>query len=336
MLSKLYAQIRKYVSENFKSYFIFFITFLILTFPLPYYIDAPGGAINIADKITIDKKYQSKGSLNFAYVSELKVTPIMYFLSFFKKDWKIVRKSDVKYDNETIFNMEFRNKMLLEEANDDAVMVAYKALNKYVKIKEEKIYVTYLSSNAQTDLKIGDQILDINGEEVDSKAFLKQKILSYNVGDVLEFSVKNEGKIYKRKATLIEEDGNILIGAMMTTNKTLETDPKLSIKKDQSESGPSGGLMLALAIYDCLTKEDITKGRKIVGTGTIDSNGTVGSIGGVEFKLKGAVKEGADVFLVPAGENYEQAVELKKKRNYKIKIQPVYSFDEALKYLYEA
>ena len=57
----------------------------------------------------------------------------------------------------------------------------------------------------------------------------------------------------------------------------------------------------ALLIYDYLTEEDITKGRTIVGTGTIDENGNVGSIGGVKYKLKGAVKNKAEIFLVPNG-----------------------------------
>ena len=113
----------------------------------------------------------------------------------------------------------------------------------------------------------------------------------------------------------------------------METSPKISLNYKERESGPSGGLMLALAIYNSLTKKDITKGRVIVGTGTIDEDGTVGSIGGVEYKLKGAVKSKASIFLVPNGENYKTAMKLKKKNNYKIKIKGVSTFEEALDFL---
>ena len=65
--------------------------------------------------------------------------------------------------------------------------------------------------------------------------------------------------------------------------------------------------MLTLAIYNSLVDKDITKGKKVVGTGTIEEDGSVGSIGGVKYKLNGAVRQKADVFLVPAGENYEEA-----------------------------
>ena len=77
----------------------------------------------------------------------------------------------------------------------------------------------------------------------------------------------------------------------------------------------------------------LTKGLKISGTGAIDINGDVSSIGGVKYKLRGAVKNKADVFLVPAGENYEEAIKLQKKYNYDIDIVSISNFDEAVKYL---
>ena len=82
-----------------------------------------------------------------------------------------------------------------------------------------------------------------------------------------------------------------------------------------------------------LTNKDITHARKIVGTGTIDSEGNVGEIDGVPFKLKGAVKAHADIFLAPAGKNYDEAIKLAKENNYKIKIYSVSTFDEALNIL---
>ena len=56
----------------------------------------------------------------------------------------------------------------------------------------------------------------------------------------------------------------------------------------------------------------------------------IGSIGGVKFKLAGAVSKKADVFLVPAGENYKEAIKYKKKNNYDIKIIGVSNLEEAI------
>ena len=112
-----------------------------------------------------------------------------------------------------------------------------------------------------------------------------------------------------------------------------DLEPNIEVKTNKRESGPSGGLMLALSIYNKLIDKDITNNLTIVGTGTIDMDGNVGDIGGVEYKLKAAVKEDADLFIVPSGENYDEAIKVKKENNYKIKIIGVSTFDEMLDYL---
>jgi PDZ domain-containing protein len=71
--------------------------------------------------------------------------------------------------------------------------------------------------------------------------------------------------------------------------------------------GPSAGLMFTLGIIDKLTPADLTGGKIIAGTGTIDDAGTVGRIGGIPQKLLGAKAAGAQLFLVPAGNCAEAA-----------------------------
>ena len=91
--------------------------------------------------------------------------------------------------------------------------------------------------------------------------------------------------------------------------------------------------MTTLAIYDALIPEDLTNGLKIAGTGTIESDGSIGEIGGIKYKLAGAVSDDADIFFAPSGENYEEAIELKNKRNYDIEIIEVKTLDDAINYL---
>ncbi|MBI9116100.1 YlbL family protein [Sanguibacter suaedae] len=64
--------------------------------------------------------------------------------------------------------------------------------------------------------------------------------------------------------------------------------------------GPSAGTMFALGIIDRLTEVDEANGEIIAGTGTIDTSGTVGPIGGIQQKLHGALRDGAAWFLAPA------------------------------------
>ncbi len=78
--------------------------------------------------------------------------------------------------------------------------------------------------------------------------------------------------------------------------------------------GPSAGLLFSLGIVDKLDGDgsggDLTGGRTVAGTGTIDPDGTVGAVGGVALKTQAARRDGASVFLVPKAECSDAASEL--------------------------
>lgn len=80
--------------------------------------------------------------------------------------------------------------------------------------------------------------------------------------------------------------------------------------------GPSAGLLFTLGIIDKLNGDgsdgDLTGGRTIAGTGTIDANGEVGAVGGVALKTQAARRDGATVFLVPKDECSDAKSELPK------------------------
>ena len=119
---------------------------------------------------------------------------------------------------------------------------------------------------------------------------------------------------------------------MITPNYDVITDMNIDINMKRNESGSSGGLMLALSLYSKMSGEDLTKGDKIIGTGTIDMEGNVGEIAGVKYKLIGAVKNNAKVFLCPE-ENYSEAINIAKERKYNIDIVSVKTFEDAINYL---
>ena len=151
--------------------------------------------------------------------------------------------------------------------------------------------------------------------------------------DEIKITVIDNQQEYIRTAKMKKLNNRIVIGILISELYDLNTDPNIQFNFDKSETGPSGGLMLSLAIYDYLTNEDIARNRKIVGTGTIDSDGKVGSIGGVKYKLKGAVKNKADIFIVPDGENYEEVMKLVNENNYNIKIIKAITLDNVIEEL---
>lgn len=330
MLNKLYEQIKKYIKENYKYLIFFIVCFFLLIIKLPYYISAPGGLINTSEKI--NNSYKTKGSLNMAYVSEIKGNIPTLLFALINPNWDINKKKEIVTGSESIEDLEFRNNILLKEANNTALLVAYKYSNIDYTVNNRKIYVTYKDDLAQTNLKVKDRITSINNEKVKSKTFLYNKILSHKIGDKVNFNVIRNKKNKQCSAKLINVQNKPKVGIIISELYNIKSNKKIKIKFDKTESGPSGGLMMALSLYSTLNKKDLSKGDIIAGTGTIDEKGKVGEISGVKYKLIGAYKNKAKVFLVPNG-NYKEAIKEKKQRHYKIEIKKVRTFSEALEYL---
>ena len=323
---------RQYLKENYKFILSIILILVVFSIRFPYYIDAPGGITDMSEKIEING-YESEGSFNLAYVKEYRATIPTLIFSLFNKDFKVIKQDDVMLDTEDYESYEMRDKVLMDESISNATYVAYKKANKYIKELSNKIVIIYITETSNTDLKVGDEIIAINNEYVYNKDDVTNIVNKLSVGSKVDIKVKNNNKEYTRYAYIIEEDNNKIIGILISNLKEYETNPKVNVIVDKNESGSSGGLITALSIYDSLVKEDITHGLRIVGTGTIDLDGNIGSIGGVEYKLKSAVKKKADLFIVPLDENYEEALKLKKENNYDIEILGVSTFDEVIDYL---
>ncbi len=333
MFTKVYDKVKEFLNHEWK-FFIFVVVISFITmFEFPYYIDTPGGLLDVSDRIEIKDSYESEGSFNLAYVSELKATIPTLLIAWFHPDWDILKEEEVLYDNETARDLMLRDQLLLQEAIGNATIVGYQKAGKDVEIKEERVYIGYVLEDAKTDLKVGDQILEVNGIKIENKEQLSKLTQTFKANETIKLKTLYDGKEMMRTATLQEVEGRILVGVILTQVSEMKTDPKIEFHFSKSESGPSGGLMTALSIYNMLTEKDLTKGKTIVGTGTIELDGSVGSIGGVKYKLKGAVKKKAEIFFVPSGENYEEAIKLKAKNNYKIEIVSISNIDEAIKYL---
>ncbi len=322
---------KQLIKDNYKYIIILAILAIIFWLPLPYYIDAPGGLTKLNNKVIINNK-KIDGSYNLTYVSEYKASIPLILFSLINKDYDIYKKEDIVLDNETDKEYYERDRLYLEESMSNAVISAYKLANKDVKISNNYLYVGYILDDSNTDLLVGDSIISIDGVKVSTKEEINKLLSKKKSKDKINIKVIHDNKEYNRYAYLKEKKGKILIGIIPIEVFDYKTDPKVQIKSSKSESGGSGGLMLSLTIYDLLVKENLSHGRTIAGTGTIDKNGNVGEIGGVKYKIKGAVKDKADIFFVPK-DNYKEAKKIVDKNKYKLKLVKVNTLKEAIEYL---
>lgn len=332
MINKIYEKIIKFIKENYL--FLIGIIFIIGMFyiELPYVIYKSGGIIGLNDRVKIDREYIEKGSINMSYVTAVKGTPAFVILSHIIPDWDLKKISDISSEGSYDDILEI-GKEYLNEGINNAIISAFREANYPVNITNNYLKVVYISEKSNTDIKKGDIILKVNDLEINDFQEFKNYINSLNENDTVKLLVKNNNKEIERFAKIYkEDDGTLKIGVAFHNICEFTTDIPVKIDMKNNESGSSGGLMMSLQVYNALTDEDITRGLKIVGTGSINSEGQVEEIGGVKYKVLAANKEKADVFFCPK-ENFEEAIDVKNKRNLKMEIVEVETLKDVINYL---
>lgn len=320
-------KIKEFFKNNIKYILILVIVGIIANYPLPYYIEAPGGTIDITNRIDIDGGYVSKGSLNLLYVTEYRGNVMTYLMGLVLPSFDIEKQEERQISNESAQDIYIRNRVMLENSIDNATILAYRHANKTVNITGYNNII--LANYNDNDLKIGDNIISIDDVKVSNLIDIKNELDKKEANQTITISVMRDNKEHSFKVKLDDEKK---LGIIVQTDYEYELDPEINIKFKTSESGSSGGLMLALSIYNAITSEDITHGLKVAGTGTIDIEGNVGEIGGIKYKIMGAVRNKMDLVFVPTA-NYDEAIKVKKEHNYDIDIIKVHTFEEALNYL---
>ncbi len=330
MTNKIYVKTKKFIKENYKFLIVYIILLLLFTIRLDYEIYTPGGLSNLEKRIEVEDGYTSKGSFNLTYVSAKKGTIPFILLSYIIPSWDLISLDESRIENEDYEDILTRGKIDLESVNENAIAVAFENAGVPYEITKNDLTVYFIFESAKTNLKVGDIILSVEGIEIKNADDLTKIFDKKEVGEEVTFKISRNGKKLERKGILYEDDDDRkIIGLYLTQVINVKTDKNIDFNYSGNESGASGGLMSTLEIYNRIVKEDITKGKTIAGTGTINLDGSVGEIGGVKYKLAGAVKKKADLFIVPTG-NYEEALKIKKEMGYKIKLLEAKTFNQVL------
>ena len=178
-------------------------------------------------------------------------------------------------------------------------------------------------------LQKDDLIIELNKDTVSSVSDFIGQLRTYEIGDTISISYIRDGKLQNFETKLIEHveyKGEPMVGFLASTpNEVYEFPFEVDIKTGEV-GGPSAGLLMALNVYNLLTLEDITKGKVIAGTGTIEIDGSVGPVGGIKQKVIAAKRIGAALILVPTS-NFNEAIKLSDRDT---SIIAVDSFQEAL------
>ncbi|MFB7259492.1 YlbL family protein [Streptomyces nojiriensis] len=290
---------------------------------VPYSEMSPGPTVNtLGDShgapvlnIAGRKTYPTSGHLNMTTV---RVTGADYDMSLVEAVYGWLAGDNIVVPHENLYpngkteaESTQENAEEFSQSQQSAKVAALKQLG--IPVTARVIVSTVVKdSPAEGRLHAGDVIKAVDGTAVTAPEDVAKLVTKHKPGEPVEFTIvpakeateaakagNNDPATSKLTITAgkAEGDGHAIVGIRAGTDHTFPftIDIKLA-----DVGGPSAGLMFALGIVDKLTPEDLTGGKFVAGTGTIDDAGKVGPIGGIQMKTIGARKAGAEYFLTPA------------------------------------
>jgi PDZ domain-containing protein len=308
-----------------------FLSVLAWNIELPYLAYSAGPVSDAADSVVAEEVdfFPPEGELLMLTVVTQDVNIFEALIAGVDPTVDLVRKQAVRREGES--DEEYRNRVLqqMSDSNYRSVAVALAYLG-YELVPTEVVVNDIVPEVPAADvLELGDTVTAVNGAEITSVDDFPPALEGLEVGDVIDLTVQRPDGLVELEVELAERDdepGVPMIGIVLGEL----TEPPFPIAIQAGDvGGPSAGMMHTIAIIDSLTEGELTGGRVIAGTGTIDLDGNVGSIGGIRQKVVAAEAAGADFILVPQG-NYDSALTAERDT---IEIIPIATLDEAITFL---
>jgi PDZ domain-containing protein len=213
-----------------------------------------------------------------------------------------------------------------------AAAVALRALGHKVDVRATGalIETVFPGTPAAGRLQPTDVVVGVDGGRVRAPADLRRLVSRHRPGERVRLDVRRGSE--RLRLTLVtardpRRPGRAIVGVAAAQEATIRLP--VSVRIDAGDvGGPSAGLAFALDLLEELGR-DVDRGHKVAVTGEIQLDGSVVAVGGIEQKTIGARRTGVDVFVVPAGDNAEEA----RRHAGDVRIVAVRNFQQALRAL---
>ncbi len=297
----------------------------------PYFVISPGGTYDIGSRLRVpDEQRRPMGRLAFTAVYEQEASWTEVARTQLFGQAELVPAAVIRPPGTTQEQLNQTNKRLIDESKPIAAVVALRAAGYSVDITGQGAQVESVLKGlpAEGVLQIGDIIVGVDEQRVDTTNALIASVRQHQAGDQIRLSILRAGQaleVQLATANSPTEPGRPIIGVTISTYLYDVRMPFPVDVESDNVGGPSAGFMFALGILDAITEGDLTRGYYLVGTGTIAADGSIGGVGGAAEKALAAEQDGAQLFLVPK-DDYDEARRWVKR----LQIVPVERFEDAV------
>ncbi|MGH3787219.1 MAG: YlbL family protein [Pseudonocardiaceae bacterium] len=280
----------------------------LVAVPLPLFVISPGSALQVSERIEFPTRAKDElsGQLLLTTVQISQPNTFQAVDAWLDDDKDVIQREQVIPDDVDPSAYFQAQRQVFEESGQLAAAAGLRAAGFPVTVTGNGAEVAAVSPNApaQGVLREGDLITAAGDQPIQTASALVSAVSARRIGDELALTVRRDGTTTQLRVTLgrsAQQPGPVLGVAIRTVG--FDIDLPFPVQVDAGQiGGPSAGLLMALTVYDLAEDGDLTRNRIIAGTGTIDAQGNVGPVGGVEQKIEAAVQADAQIFLAPAGE----------------------------------
>lgn len=333
------------------------IIFLLFWLPLPYAVVQPGSAEPLHPMVeTPHRSDEADGvfmltTIRMTYPHSNMVSILYGYLSRYAH----VISIDELFQGETEREYSNRQSHVMLTSQSNAIQAAFRLAGIPYEIETNDVVIlrTIEGMPAFETMQAGDVIRMLDDQTIERVDDVFSFMENRSIGDEVKVVIERDEELIELVIELQDlsaaeqaQEQTSRPGLGIVPAETLivkPLDPKYDVNIHAGEiGGPSAGLMFALEIYNRLVDEDITKGYRIAGTGTITPDGEVGVIGGIDYKVVASHRAGSDIFFTPHDyigedgqriENASIAIEQAKRLKTPMKIVPVATLQEAIDYL---
>lgn len=324
---------------------VLIITVAAAFVPTAYYVEMPGSTIDLKELITVNNEQDKEdGSFSLTSVGIQRATVFRLIRAQFSSFEEIVSQEELMGGStSTQYNQ--MQEYYMESSQNAAIQQALELAEKDYQIDYKGVYVLGVDENSAfvNQIAIGDTVTKADGQSFASSQAFMEYVQSQEVGQEMTVTYIHDDQEQEATGQLMELPSNQKpgIGITLTDHTEVTTDEVINFDVENI-GGPSAGLMFTLEIYAQLVQDDIRKGHEIAGTGTIDNEGNIGRIGGIDKKVASATQAGAEIFFAPDDEvasdsgeqsNYQEAKAAAKELGSQLEIVPVKTVQDALDYL---
>ena len=286
----------------------------MLLIPINEGLEAPGFTASVEPMLHMPAQYRHSSSGSLILTSVIPQAPILtgeWIYAQLDHSVALEPEHEIIPTNTNALTISVQNYQMLLDSDTTAIYVGLHMAGYPVDVNDGLVIGAILpQSPALGTLQNGDIITGADGKTVTTQSDLSNQLQLITPGSIINLTIERNGQTMNISVVTMQPaqaNGPARIGIVVEQHSSGFTLPfPIQIIPKKIVGGPSAGLMFSLGVYDLLTGKNLTGGRRIAGTGTIDLEGDVGAIGGVQQKVVAAERAGAQYFLVPSA-NYADA-----------------------------